>query len=170
MLVVEVVDETYLKVIHYTGGEALNPAAQASVGAKAVASSGICTIAEVREEIVEVDPSQDKVELLGYSAGVALYAGIRAIKRGREKIGEQCYNLFYNNCESFVNWCIADQNVTNQGEVAITTGGIIAGVAAIAGGIGAGIALAKYLTKRDTQSDEDDQLDQIEKHNDKHYV
>lgn len=155
MLVVEVIDENFVKVIHYTGGEALDPTAQASVGAAAISSGGICSIAEVREEIVKIDVNKDKLEELGYSAGVAIHSGWRAIVRGREKVGEQSYNLFYNNCESFVNWCITDQNITNQGEVAVTTAGILAGVTAMAAGIGAGVALAKYFTKKDKQNEED---------------
>lgn len=36
------------------------------------------------------------------------------VKRAKKRIGEKEYNLVTNNCETFCNWCISGQNVSNQ--------------------------------------------------------
>ena len=110
MLVVEVVDYTSLKVIHYTGPteandipEAVQATGHAITAAATAMSSGFCMVAKVVEAIVRVHPEREIIELLEYPEGVTLYTKHRAIRRAKEKRGEQKYNLFFNNCESFVN-------------------------------------------------------------------
>ena len=44
-------------------------------------------------------------------------------------IGEQEYNLFFNNCESFVNWIITDKRASEQGDTAVAIG--VAAVGAV---------------------------------------
>ena len=138
MLVVEVVNATKLKVIHYTGGhggESLPESFQATgLGVTTSSSSGFCTIAKVIEEELSIIDLTN-VELLKYPGKLAKYTGQAAISRAEEKIKEAKYHLLFNNCESFVNWCITDLKYSNQGEKAAEN---IAGVAAV-GGVAAGI-------------------------------
>jgi hypothetical protein len=37
-----------------------------------------------------------------------------ALERAYSRLGENSYNLLFNNCEHFVNWCISDQHASRQ--------------------------------------------------------
>ena len=157
MLVVEVVGSTILKVIHYTDPTEANSipeAAQATGNAitasSTVASSGFSRAAQVVEGIVRVHPEREIVELLEYPEGVALYTKHRAVRRAKEKIGEQEYNLFFNNCESFANWVITDKRASEQGDAAAIGVGVAAvGAAVIVGGV----LYALFGGKKDKNAD-----------------
>ena len=160
MLVVRVMDDTTLQVIHYSGDS--EGASRGSVIASStVASSGSCRAAQVLEGEVDMDPESEKVELLEYSEGVALYTGHNAIYRAREKVGEQDYNLFFNNCESFVNWAITNKTVSGQGQKAAVgtgTAATVVGSAAFLLGLGVaalGIGYALSKKKDNAESDSD---------------
>lgn len=43
-----------------------------------------------------------------------LHNRIESIRRARERIGEEEYNLVFNNCEHFVMWCIEDEHTSEQ--------------------------------------------------------
>lgn len=36
------------------------------------------------------------------------------INRARSRLGYEDYSVMFNNCESFVNWCIHDKSISNQ--------------------------------------------------------
>ena len=38
----------------------------------------------------------------------------RITNRAHSRLGEQKYNLFYNNCEHFANWCVIGESVSHQ--------------------------------------------------------
>ena len=38
----------------------------------------------------------------------------RTVERAYERLGEDLYNLFINNCESFANWCVYGKNESKQ--------------------------------------------------------
>lgn len=38
----------------------------------------------------------------------------KSVQRARERIGEKKYNLVFNNCEQFVNWCIQGEHTSEQ--------------------------------------------------------
>ena len=141
MLVVKVIDAKKLKVIHRTGYQnqdyfnslaAESGVASASLSSFSVSlSDGIA--AKIKEESVPLDPKEQIVELLEYEEpDVVKYNGKKAITRARERVGQDTnFSIFFKNCESFVNWAITGQEVTNQGELAAA--GLVAGRAAVAG-------------------------------------
>lgn len=137
MLVVAVIDETRLIVIHYTEGNDLGgKASQSSI--RLGASSG--SVGVVKEEIIDIDLAKANYQKLEYKdGGVVLYIGMDAVDRARERLGENKYDVFFNNCESFVNWAITGKNKTKQGE-----DGLVAGALLTVGVIGAAAAAAVY--------------------------
>lgn len=44
----------------------------------------------------------------------ALYKGDEVVERAFSRLGENKYNLVFNNCEHFVNWCFEGINFSNQ--------------------------------------------------------
>ena len=72
----------------------------------------------------------DKVTV--YEHDDALYAAEEIVQRALDRVGEDDYNLVFNNCEHFANWCITGQAKSYQvREVAIETTALAA-VAALA--------------------------------------
>lgn len=54
-----------------------------------------------------------------------VYSSATIVKRARSRIGEDLYDLFSNNCEHFVNWCIEGDHKSTQvdaGTCAATAG------------------------------------------------
>ena len=80
--------------------------------------SGVQGVAMVIEEVVELDPTTETVEIITYSTKTSVYSPDKAIERARTKIGEQAYHLFNNNCESFVNWALTGEAESKQGDFA----------------------------------------------------
>ena len=136
MLVVKVIDDRSLVVIHYTAQEGYDYADGTSgslLTAKAVpvvskmnTSGSPFTLAVIKKEVQYFDVQVDNIELLQYSYGVAVYTGDDAIARAHERLGESEYNIFFNNCESFVNWVITEKDESPQGGAAAVTGGMTA--------------------------------------------
>lgn len=140
MLVVQVLDESHLRVIHYTTTDDYVDGKSNDSSLVAVASTGTSSGAsagEVRENIIEVDLAQEKIEKLEYPPGVAKYTGREAIKRARTRLGETGYSLLFNNCESLVNWAITVKNATNQGDAGVVAGGLL--TAGVTGAVGYGL-------------------------------
>ena len=77
------------------------------------------------------------IELVSYRDNVQLYKSGKAIARARSRLNEKNYSVYFNNCESFVNWALTGENVTYQGKVAVAATGAGAGA-----GVGAGVAVA----------------------------
>lgn len=72
----------------------------------------------------------DKVTV--YEHDDALYSADEIVDRALDRVGEDDYNLVFNNCEHFANWCITGQAKSYQvREVAIETAALAA-VAALA--------------------------------------
>lgn len=72
----------------------------------------------------------DKVTV--YEHDDALYSADEIVDRALDRVGEDDYNLVFNNCEHFANWCITGQAKSYQvREVAIETTALAA-VAALA--------------------------------------
>ena len=72
----------------------------------------------------------DKVTV--YEHDDALYSADKIVQRALDRVGEDDYNLVFNNCEHFANWCITGQAKSYQvREVAIETAALAA-VAALA--------------------------------------
>ena len=152
MLVVEVVSKTKIIVIHYTAGaEQPDGGSLQSVQTSGLASaytlgSGplLAEVAEIVECKVTIDLSKDKIELVEYECEKCkvVYDGPEAIKRARDRKGEQKYGLLFNNCETFLNWVKIDKETSNQsvkvGTVAAVGVGVVsvAVVARIAGAFG----------------------------------
>ena len=111
MLLIQVRGERIL-IIHYTGDEQSNSA-------------------KIIEQEVEIDLKIDVLEILRYSETEEVFSADEAIKRARERAGEEEYGLFSNNCECFVNWALTGKNVSNQSN----TGLLAAGAGAVAGAV-----------------------------------
>lgn len=43
-----------------------------------------------------------------------LHGRLESVRRARQRIGEDEYNLVFNNCEHFVMWCIEDKHTSEQ--------------------------------------------------------
>ena len=147
MLVVQVLNSDCLRVIHYTmnregkGSLAWSPGPSQNVamGTGAVASASLgspFTLGEIREEIYPINLLVDNIELLEYVDDIVKHTGWNAVLRARQRLGETSYNLYSNNCESYVNWVILDQQQSDQGDKA-AAGTVAAGVVLSVAVIGA---------------------------------
>ena len=48
------------------------------------------------------------------SPSIRRFTPQQALRRAYSRLGENNYNLLFNNCEHFVNWCISDQHASRQ--------------------------------------------------------
>nr|WP_290227699.1 lecithin retinol acyltransferase family protein [Trichocoleus desertorum] len=55
------------------------------------------------------------------------FSQTRVVKRAKRRLGERNYNLIFNNCEHFANWCKTGKSRCKQGEQIILAGGKAAG-------------------------------------------
>ena len=51
------------------------------------------------------------------------FSQTRVVKRAKRRLGERNYNLAFNNCEHFANWCKTGKSRCKQGEQIILAGG-----------------------------------------------
>lgn len=156
MLVVSVESDRRLVVIHYTtqeGRDSLDglpkECADCLLAATAVSAAAVSrpfVLGEIKEESIPINLAYESIDLLTYSHGEAVNTGMDAVRKARTKLGETEYNIFFNNCESFVNWAIIEKRKSNQGEVGMmVTAGITVGVV---GAVALGIA-ALFGGKKD---------------------
>ena len=132
---IEVHDETYVTVIHYNAKEALDSFlifpeifiafANYFVIIGALFKFGILLPAKVRKQKLRVNTKLETVQLLEYSPKETVFSVDEILKRANSKIGANEYNLFWNNCESFINWIVIGKAVSNQGRNAVTAGLIL---------------------------------------------
>ena len=54
------------------------------------------------------------------------YSRDKCVERAYSRIGEDDYNLLFNNCEGFVNWCLNGDNTSEQVNSVVQTAGKIA--------------------------------------------
>ena len=75
-----------------------------------------------------------------------LYKSGKAIARARSRLTEKDNSVYFNNCESFVNWAPIGEDVTYQGkvEVAATGSGVGAVVAVGIAVVGAVVGAVVY--------------------------
>ncbi len=107
-------------------------------------------------QIIEEEKTiTDKIEVAVYKDGVVIYTPEEAIARARSRKGEAKYKLLSNNCESFVNWALTGEDVTDQGDAAPKK---IALGAAIGVGVG---AAAVYGISRMSRKDSDRKKDDV---------
>ena len=134
MLVIEVVSETDIRVIHYTGGVenheeggALGFTSATSFSVLGVGRGGEGT-GVVAEEVIKVEPEDLKcLELLQYTDDVIPFPPDKSIERARGRLNERNYGVFHNNCECFVNWAVIDKAISYQvvdGTVASVMGAV----------------------------------------------
>lgn len=121
MLVIEVVSETAIRVIHYTGGVENRDKGETSGFTSATSFSvlGIGRGGEgtgvIAEEVINVKPEDLKcLELLQYTDDVTPFPPDKSIQRARERLNERNYGVFHNNCECFVNWAVIDKAISYQ--------------------------------------------------------
>ncbi|MCM1023618.1 MAG: lecithin retinol acyltransferase family protein [Prevotella sp.] len=70
-------------------------------------SQGYDEIPEIREVPFSEFAGISKVMLVPESESPLRFSADEAVRRARSRLGEQNYNLIYNNCENFVRWCRA---------------------------------------------------------------
>ncbi len=145
MLVIQVTDPYYKRVlvIHYAtpGGEMRGK------------------LGKDNQIIEEERTIEETIEMAVYKDYVQIFNPVEAIERARSRLNEASYKLFSNNCESFINWALAGEDVTDQGKAAPVK--IVAGAAIGVGVAGAFVAglfgLSKLLSKdKESQSDSED--------------
>lgn len=68
-------------------------------------SQGYDDIPEIREVPFSEFAGVSKVMLVPESESPLRFSADEAVRRARSRLGEQNYNLIYNNCENFVRWC-----------------------------------------------------------------
>lgn len=122
MLVIEVVSETAIRVIHYTGGVENRKEGGEASGFTSATSFSVLGIGRrgegtgvVAEEVINVKPEDLKcLELLKYTDDVTPFPPDKSIQRARERLNERNYGVFHNNCECFVNWAVIDKAISYQ--------------------------------------------------------
>ena len=101
-------------------------------------SSGVCTVKRHPQK----EPSLGLVESRMYDP----FPRDDIVRRAREKVGEDDYDLLFNNCETFAKWCKYGVKMSEQaqkvGVAASTVGSTSAG--AVAGGL-AGAAIGSVV-------------------------
>ena len=141
MLVIKVIDpyRSEVHVIHY-----------ASPGAVMAGKLG------KNNQIFEEDKViTEPIERAVYKDGVIVLDAQEGIKRARSRQNENEYKLFSNNCESFVNWALTGEDVTDQGKAApVKIGmGVALGVGAAAIAVGGLIAIFSDSKKNDKEKE-----------------
>lgn len=155
MLVMEVIDDSTIRVIHYNGNAEANVADAARFFSSA-SGMGSGPIAKVQQEVKTFTASElSMLEVLRYPSSFEVFDD--PIERALSREAETDYRLFGNNCESFANWSCIGHNVTPQGArahnslVGVGMGGLTGG---LLGGV-VGRALSEHLEK-----DEENEIDE----------
>lgn len=69
------------------------------------------------------------------------FGGNETVKRARSRLGEDNYDLMFNNCEHFAMWCKAGEGESSQADTALK---VLGGIAAVViGAVGLGALLGK---------------------------
>ena len=103
------------------------------------------------EEKIEIDVNDVTIEVVKYAEMEAKYIGWAVVFHARERIGEESYNLLFNNCESFANWAVTGKNRSDQGRAGLLAGvGLTVGVV---GAVGIGIAAVASGKGKNRNSD-----------------
>lgn len=104
-------------------------------------------------EPVKIDTLEDFIGEMGKN-GLTIcphlqrkFSAEDSVLRAKKRLGEDKYNVIFNNCEHFVNWCIEGENYSPQvaNTVKNTTVGAIAGV--VLGMLG--VAVVKALSNKE---------------------
>ena len=64
------------------------------------------------------------------------------VARAERRLGEEGYNIVFNNCECFVRWCYEGSNYSRQGTVGYAATGTVATGIAVAAGFSTGTVAA----------------------------
>ena len=62
----------------------------------------------------ELQAKGNEVERVVWPEELKRYSTEEVVKRASRRLGEREFDLFKNNCESFVMWCLCDLNITLQ--------------------------------------------------------
>ena len=113
MLVIEVIDKYTVLVIHYSS--------PSGPEGKQLGGKNIILEEEISFEGIGI-------ELVSYRDNVQLFKSGKAIANARSRLTEMDYSVFSNNCESFVNWALTGEDVTDVGNALATGAGVAVGV------------------------------------------
>ena len=65
-------------------------------------------------ELVDLDTFSEGHSINVYDHAVRRYSREESVSRAYSRLGEDSYNVVFDNCEHFVNWCINGLNLSHQ--------------------------------------------------------
>lgn len=102
----------------------------------------------IQEVSLETFAKGAEIKICNLSPSVKQYTGVETVKRARSRLGEEKYNLIFNNCEHFAVWCktgISDSSQVNK---------VLKGAAYVA--VGITLAAAIYGILKNIDRDRED--------------
>jgi hypothetical protein len=85
----------------------------------------------VRETSLEQFAGGGKCRVVQFAEN-QLFSGEETVSRARSRLGEESYNLLFNNCEHFALWCKTGRSKSLQVEKAVTATVVLGAVAIVA--------------------------------------
>ncbi len=97
--------------------------------------------ATIRTDWLETFRAGGEIQVVGYAMA---FAPAEIVRRAKNRLGENGYDLFGNNCEHFARWCVTGQSLSAQANNIVAGGvGVGSGSAATAGSVGAVLAVGE---------------------------
>lgn len=123
-LVVKVLDENYAKVVHFNAKAACDPLMRLPASIIyfvnyiviifSLLKFGLLCAARVRKQRLYIDPVAENVQRLDYFPSQKVFSTEEIMERAESILGSCDYNMFWNNCESLINFIIIGKRVSNQ--------------------------------------------------------
>ena len=85
----------------------------------------------VRETSMKKFSGGEKCGVVQFT-GNQRFSGEETVRRARSRLGEESYNLVFNNCEHFALWCKTGKSRSIQVEKAVTTAVVLGAIAVAA--------------------------------------
>ena len=145
MCVMDILDEKRLMVVHFNNKKMLDmfllfpqlvvDVSNYMVIIGSLMKFGVLFAAEVRKQELIVDAEREEVQVLEYDETETVFDRDEILKRAHSKVGINDYNIFFNNCESFINWIMIGRRASNQGKNAAIGGLVLIGILVVIGAI-----------------------------------
>ncbi|UTC63339.1 lecithin retinol acyltransferase family protein [Treponema sp. OMZ 787] len=102
----------------------------------------------IQEVSLETFAKGAEIKICNLPSSVKQYTGEETVERARSRLGEEEYNLIFNNCEHFAVWCktgISDSSQVNK---------VLKGAAYVAAGLTLAAAIYGILKNIETDSND----------------